>query len=82
MCSMRPVIARSWGATVGRDAELTRFDDALAPDALRLNARAALLLEPAAQIFSAPAAVARIQALGTSHPGTRCPDPAVRRCSP
>jgi hypothetical protein len=61
---------------VGHDAELTRFDDALAPVALRLNARAALLLEPAAQIFSDPAAVARVQALGASAPRYPLPGPS------
>jgi hypothetical protein len=45
-------------------------------DALRLNARAALLLEPAAQIFSDPAAVARVQALGASAPRYPLPGPS------
>jgi 2-polyprenyl-6-methoxyphenol hydroxylase-like FAD-dependent oxidoreductase len=46
------------------------------PDALRLNARVALLLEPAAHIFSDPDAVARVRAFGASAPRYPLPGPS------
>jgi hypothetical protein len=46
------------------------------PDALRLYARTALLLEPAAQVLADPASVARVRALGGSAPRYPLPGPS------
>jgi 2-polyprenyl-6-methoxyphenol hydroxylase-like FAD-dependent oxidoreductase len=46
------------------------------PDALRLNARMALLLEPAAQIFADPATATRVRTLGASAPRYPLPGPS------
>jgi 2-polyprenyl-6-methoxyphenol hydroxylase-like FAD-dependent oxidoreductase len=45
------------------------------PDALRLYARMALSLEPAAQVFADPAAVSRVRAIGASAPRYPLPGP-------
>ncbi len=46
------------------------------PDALRLYARTALLVEPAAQLFADPASVALVRALGASAPRYPLPGPS------
>jgi 2-polyprenyl-6-methoxyphenol hydroxylase-like FAD-dependent oxidoreductase len=46
------------------------------PDALRLNARMALLLEPAASVFADPANVARVRSLAAAAPRYPLPGPS------
>jgi hypothetical protein len=46
------------------------------PEALRLNARVALLLEPAAQVFSDPDALTRVRTLGAAAPRYPLPGPS------